>query len=385
MYVPRSEKSQTITRVTISRRPSPITRSHRLLCMCVCMRVYVYTYPPRVSRSIYECTWEVYREILPWITTYARYEIRQTYLEDSSQETTRWPDTIKALPTRRDPPTKRDAHRCSHSYCIYIYIVCIIRETIFVIIDVSPMALFYPYIWHTREKRGRCGKEVSPHLHRLFSFLGRLTHRKCQSGRLFPSTVSFRSLLPLLLFLRSLFLCPMYLFLFLDQCFSSKGSLSFFLPPFLFLVRSARESRLACRLRSTRNAIRKERTVGELPHRSSGERKECRDVGVRGRNVKESVVNRPIYCLSSLFPSSRSGQFRIFNWTTRYLLPILSLCAFFSGSRAISTDWLGHFTSLIWELCGEIGRSLIGTRVYNIKESLMEFEICNLFKERIPM
>lgn len=145
-------------------------------------------------------------------------------------------------------------------------------------------------------------------------------------------------------------------------------ALSLSLPPFLFLVRSARESRLACRLRSTRNAIRKERTVGELPHRSSGERERGRSAGVRGRNVKESVVNRPIYCLSSLFPSSRSGQFRIFNWTTRYSLPILSLSSrfFFPVRARYRPTWLGHFTSLIWELCGEIGRSLIGTRVYII-------------------
>lgn len=152
MYVPRSEKSQTITRVTISRRPSPITRSHRLLCMCVCMRVYVYTYPPRVSRSIYECTWEVYREILPWITTYARYEIRQTYLEDSSQETTRWPDTIKALPTRRDPPTKRDAHRCSHSYCIYIYSMYYTRDDLRYYWRITDGAFLSLYMTHAREK-----------------------------------------------------------------------------------------------------------------------------------------------------------------------------------------------------------------------------------------
>lgn len=152
MYVPRSEKSQTITRVTISRRPSPITRSHRLLCMCVCMRVYVYTYPPRVSRSIYECTWEVYREILPWITTYARYEIRQTYLEDSSQETTRWPDTIKALPTRRDPPTKRDAHRCSHSYCIYIYSMYYTRDDLRYYWRITDGAFLSLYMTHAERK-----------------------------------------------------------------------------------------------------------------------------------------------------------------------------------------------------------------------------------------
>lgn len=103
-------------------------------------------------------------------------------------------------------------------------------------------------------------------------------------------------------------------------------------------------------------------------HRSSGERERGRSAGVRGRNVKESVVNRPIYCLSSLFPSSRSGQFRIFNWTTRYSLPILSLSSrfFFPVRARYRPTWLGHFTSLIWELCGEIGRSLIGTRVYII-------------------
>lgn len=265
---------------------------------------------------------------------------------------------------------------------IHIYIACIIRETIFVIIDVStltyrivimtPMTLFYPYIRHTREKRGRCGKEVSPHLHRRlspFSLVDWLTEN-ASYVRLFPSTVPFRSLLPLLLFLRYLFLCPIYLFLFLDHRLSSRASLSrsLSLLPFLFLVRSARESRLACRLRSTRNAIRKERTVGELPHRSSGERERGRSAGVRGRNVKESVVNRPIYCLSSLFPSSRSGQFRIFNWTTRYSLPILSLSSrfFFPVRARYRPTWLGHFTSLIWELCGEIGRSLIGTCVYII-------------------
>lgn len=97
---------------------------------------------------------------------------------------------------------------------------------------------------------------------------------------LFPSTVPFPSLLPLL-FLRYLFLYPIYISCF----FWISLSLSLSLPPFLFLVRSTRESRLACRLRSTRNAIRKERIVGELPHRSSRERKECRDVGVRGRNT----------------------------------------------------------------------------------------------------
>lgn len=118
---------------------------------------------------------------------------------------------------------------------IHIYIVCIIRKTIFVIIDVSPMTLFYPYIRHTREKRGRCGKEVSPHLHRRlspFSLVDWLTEN-ASYVRLFPSTVPFRSLLPLLLFLRYLFLCPIYLFLFLDHRLSSRASLSRSLSPSL--------------------------------------------------------------------------------------------------------------------------------------------------------
>lgn len=90
MYVPCSEKSQTITRVTTPTAKSNYEVSPASIFVCVYMYAYIYyIYAPHVSRSIYGCTWEVYREILPWITTYARYEIRQTYLEDSSQETTR--------------------------------------------------------------------------------------------------------------------------------------------------------------------------------------------------------------------------------------------------------------------------------------------------------
>lgn len=186
----------------------------------------------------------------------------------------------------------------------------------------------------------------------LSFFLGRLTHRKCQ----LRSSLSFHRSFPFTSPPSSFSSLPLSLS---DISLSFSGSPSLFeglslslslsLPPFLFLVRSARESRLACRLRSTRNAIRKERTVGELPHRSSGERERGRSAGVRGRNVKESVVSRPIYCLSSLFPSSRSGQFRIFNWTTRYSLPILSLSSrfFFPVRARYRPTWLGHFTSLI--------------------------------------
>lgn len=228
------------------------------------------------------------------------------------------------------------------------------------------------YTTHAREK-GKMRKRgiASSPPSSLSFFLGRLTHRKCQ----LRSSLSFHRSFPFTSPPSSFSSLPLSLS---DISLSFSGSPSLFeglslslslsLPPFLFLVRSARESRLACRLRSTRNAIRKERTVGELPHRSSGERERGRSAGVRGRNVKESVVNRPIYCLSSLFPSSRSGQFRIFNWTTRYSLPILSLSSrfFFPVRARYRPTWLGHFTSLIWELCGEIGRSLIGTRVYII-------------------
>lgn len=135
----------------------------------------------------------------------------------------------------------------------------------------------------------------------LSFFLGRLTHRKCQ---LRPS-LSFHRSFPFTSPPSSFSSLPLSLS---DISLSFSGSPSLFeglslsLPPFLFLVRSARESRLACRLRSTRNAIRKERTVGELPHQSSGERererKECR--GAREERERERCEPADILSFFSL-------------------------------------------------------------------------------------
>lgn len=250
------------------------------------------------------------------------------------------------------------------------------------------MTLFYPYIRHTREKRGRCGKEVSPHLHRRlspFSLVDWLTEN-ASYVRLFPSTVPFRSLLPLLLFLRYLFLCPIYLFLFLDHRLSSRASLSrsLSLLPFLFLVRSARESRLACRLRSTRNAIRKERTVGT--DRAEREREEGVP-GCAGGTWKRALwAGRYIVFLLS-FPRHVPANFEfLIGQRDIHSRFFLSRRAFFSGTRAISTDSVRSFhISYLRTLWRNRSLSHRDTCIYNIEESLMEFEISNLFKERIPI
>lgn len=224
------------------------------------------------------------------------------------------------------------------------------------------------YTTHAREK-GKMRKRgiASSPPSSLSFFLGRLTHRKCQ----LRSSLSFHRSFPFTSPPSSFSSLPLSLS---DISLSFSGSPSLFeglslslsLPPSFSFSRSIGSREQAGMPPQEYEKCNKK---GEnCRHRSSGERERGRSAGVRGRNVKESVVNRPIYCLSSLFPSSRSGQFRIFNWTTRYSLPILSLSSrfFFPVRARYRPTWLGHFTSLIWELCGEIGRSLIGTRVYTI-------------------
>lgn len=82
--------------------------------------------------------------------------------------------------------------------------------------------------------------------------------------------------------------------------------------------------------------------------------------------TRERERCEPAISSFSLFPSSRSGQFRIFNWTTRYLLPILSFSALFFPVRAIPTDWLGHFTSLLSENFVKKSVALLSGHVYII-------------------
>lgn len=54
MYgAPRSEKSQTITRVTIPTAKSNYEVSPTFVRVCVRACIYIYIYPPHVSRSIY--------------------------------------------------------------------------------------------------------------------------------------------------------------------------------------------------------------------------------------------------------------------------------------------------------------------------------------------
>lgn len=182
----------------------------------------------------------------------------------------------------------------------------------------------------------------------LSFFLGRLTHRKCQ----LRSSLSFHRSFPFTSPPSSFSSLPLSLS---DISLSFSGSPSLFeglslslsLPPSFSFSRSIGSREQAGMPPQEYEKCNKK---GEnCRHRSSGERERGRSAGVRGRNVKESVVNRPIYCLSSLFPSSRSGQFRIFNWTTRYSLPILSLSSrfFFPVRARYRPTWLGHFTSLI--------------------------------------
>ena len=174
----------------------------------------------------------------------------------------------------------------------------------------------------------------------LSFFLGRLTHRKCQ----LRSSLSFHRSFPFTSPPSSFSSLPLSLS---DISLSFSGSPSLFeglslslsLPPSFSFSRSIGSREQAGMPPQEYEKCNKK---GEnCRHRSSGERERGRSAGVRGRNVKESVVNRPIYCLSSLFPSSRSGQFRIFNWTTRYSLPILSLSSRFFFRYARDIDRLG--------------------------------------------
>lgn len=253
---------------------------------------------------------------------------------------------------------------------LYIYISYVLYERRSSLLLTYRRWRFSILIYDTRERKG----EDAEKRYRLIStvvsfFLGRLTHRKCQ---LRPS-LSFHSSFPFTSPPSSFSSLPLSLS---DISLSFSGSPSLFeglslsLPPSFSFSRSIGSREQAGMPPQEYEKCNKK---GENCRRAAApierrERERGRSAGVRGRNVKESVVNRPIYCLSSLFPSSRSGQFRIFNWTTRYSLPILSLSSrfFFPVRARYRPTWLGHFTSLIWELCGEIGRSLIGTRVYII-------------------
>lgn len=248
------------------------------------------------------------------------------------------------------------------------------------------------YTTHAREK-GKMRKRgiASSPPSSLSFFLGRLTHRKCQ---LRPS-LSFHRSFPFTSPPSSFSSLPLSLS---DISLSFSGSPSLFeglslslslsLPPFLFLVRSARESRLACRLRSTRNAIRKERTVGELPHRSSEEKEREEGVpGCAGGTWKRALwTGRYIVFLLS-FPRHVPANFEfLIGQRDIHSRFFLSRRAFFSGTRAISTDSVRSFhISYLRTLWRNRSLSYRDTCIYNIEESLMEFEISNLFKERIPI
>ena len=244
------------------------------------------------------------------------------------------------------------------------------------------------YTTHAREK-GKMRKRgiASSPPSSLSFFLGRLTHRKCQ---LRPS-LSFHRSFPFTSPPSSFSSLPLSLS---DISLSFSGSPSLFeglslslslsLPPFLFLVRSARESRLACRLRSTRNAIRKERTVGT--DRAEREREEGVP-GCAGGTWKRALwTGRYIVFLLS-FPRHVPANFEfLIGQRDIHSRFFLSRRAFFSGTRAISTDSVRSFhISYLRTLWRNRSLSYRDTCIYNIEESLMEFEISNLFKERIPI
>ena len=152
-------------------------------------------YPPRVFAWVHGCTWKACREILPWITTYARYEIRQTYLGDSSQETTRWPDTIKLCPRDEIRP-RNGMHIASSTFAWTVTYIALderwrrLPRYWRIVIDTTFVSMEY-----RRGERRRHGKTSL--LHRLFPCS--IDSQKMPVTRrsyicLLPSTFSFLSL-----------------------------------------------------------------------------------------------------------------------------------------------------------------------------------------------